>query len=887
MKWMGRILGRQKLYGELSEEMRGHLEEKVEALMVGGMPRAEAEYAARREFGNVTLVEEDGREPWRWPSMESWVADVRFGARTLRKARGFAVVAVITLALGIGATTVIFSIIQAVLLKPLAIQDPASVILVRETWQDGHSSMSVGNFADVRRQSASFSGMCALNDASFNLINGDTPFRVQGEMATSECFATFGVAPIAGRTFSAAEGQPGGAAVVLLSERLWRTRFGGAGDIVGRALRINGVPRVVVGVMPKSFDPLLSGSEMWLPQGFSAKQLTDHDNHYLTVVARLKPGMSVQQAQPELTMIAQRLQQDFPLDDRDRGLDVTPLTQMLLGDQRVVLQLMFAAVALVLLIACANIANLQLARARTRRKEMSLRAALGASRRRLVRQLLVENVIVGLAGGVVGILLAYWGLAWIVAHGPAQMPRLDESRIDEWALLFACGVAVTCSLLFGLVPAARAASSSLNEVFKLHAGVQGGSRDRVRSALVIGEVALALILMAGAGLLIRSALLVDRVDPGFDTANLTVGRIGLPDVEYHDPMVARQAFERIVRGTSELPGVVSAGVVSRAPLAGEGNTNGLIAEGRPIDPSSVVNSRLQVVSPEYLATVRIPLLAGRGFTAEDTRERTMVTIVNETLARTMWPGQSAIGKRFACCEFGPKGRMDPVWHEVVGVVADVRAFGLDRTVQPEFYLPIAQMPADAWDWVGRTMDLAVRGRSESAAGAPGTVGAIGRELQVVVASAAPGVPIYQLSTMQQKIAGTLERSHFDTFLLSIFAAAALLLSAVGIYGVLSYMVTQRTRDIGIRMALGATRGKVVGDVLWHGARLTGAGLLLGVVGALASVRLLSSMLYGVRSTDGVAFGGACLALILAALLASYLPALRATRVDPMVALREE
>jgi putative ABC transport system permease protein len=878
MKWLKQFISRRRQFTELSEEIREHLDEKIQELVARGMSREQASQGAHREFGNVTLVEEDGRDTWRWDSLESFLADIRFGARTLRKFGGFTMVAILTLALGIGATTAMFSVIHSVLLQPLAMADPGRVVMVREQWRDEFASVAVGNFADVRRQNSSFSNVCALNGAGFNLATRDNPVRVQGEITSADCFAMLGVRPIAGRFFTEEEDQPGRALVVVISERLWRRRLSADPAIVGQSLRINGAPYVVAGIMPRSFDPLLSGSDLWVPQRFTTAQIADHDNHYLTVLARLKPDVSLEQAQSELNVIAQRLAQDYPIDNKDRGFKVRPLTELLLGDQRLALRIMLAAVGFVLLIACANIANLQLARSRTRQNEMALRAALGASRSRLVRQLLVENVVLGLAGGAVGVLLAYWGLSWIIAHGPAEMPRLDESRIDIGALTFACLIALLSSLLFGLVPALRSASINLNETFKRGTGASGGGRDRVRSALVVVEVALALILMAGAGLLIRSALLVSRVDPGFDTTNLVVGRIGLPDREYADPLVARQTFEKIVRAAGELPGVQSAAVVSRAPMAGAGNSNGLIAEGKPLDPSSVVNSRLQVVTPGYLATTRIPVKAGRDFAAQDTRETRFVTIVNETLARTMWPGQDAIGKRFACCEPGPKGRTDPVWHEVVAVVADVHAFGLDRQAQPEFYLPLGQMPPQAWDWIGRTMDLTVRTQSA----APPD-----RALQSTVAMIAPGVPIYQLSTMEQKIGSTLERSHFDTFLVSIFAAAALLLSSVGIYGVLSYIVAQRTRDIGIRMALGATQGNVIGDVLWHGARLTGAGIAIGIAGALASVRLLSSMLYGVRSTDGVTFGATCLVLIAAALLASYVPALRATRVDPMVALREE
>jgi predicted permease len=378
--------------------------------------------------------------------------------------------------------------------------------------------------------------------------------------------------------------------------------------------------------------------------------------------------------------------------------------------------------------------------------------------------------------------------------------------------------------------------------------------------------------------LVRSALLVSRVDPGFDTSNVIVGRVGLPDAGYHDPAIARQTFERMIIAAGTLPGVESAAVVSRAPLAGGGSSNGLLAEGKPLDLANLVNSQLQIISPSYLSTARVPLRTGRNFTPKDTRERTFVAIVNETLARMMWPGENPIGKRFACCESGPKGRIDPVWHEVVGVVADVRAWGLNRPVQPEFYIPLAQMPPSAWDWIARTMDLVVRTR--------GGVIPI-HELQSTVASVAPAVPIYQLSTMQQKISSTLERSHFDTFLLAIFAITALLLSSIGIYGVLSYMVAQRTRDIGIRMALGASQEQIVCDVLSFGVSLASVGLAVGLAAALAATRLLSSLLYGVRPTDAITFAAVSLILMVVALIASYLPARRAMRVDPMVALRYE
>ena len=863
---------------DLEQELQSHLQMAAGDRIDRGESVERAQQAARREFGNVALVEQVTRDQWGWRWLDEFLQDLRYGVRMLRKNLGFSAVAMLTLAVGIGANTAIFGVVNAVLLKPLAMAEPNRVVYLQEQWRDLFPGVSVGNFTEVHRQSASFASLAASNNASFNLATEDAPERVQGELATADYFSTFGVQPILGRVFTNDEDQPGHQQVVVVRERLWRARLHADPAIVGQPLRVNGVPYTVVGVMPKTFDPLLSSSDIWIPEAFTAQKLADYDNHYLSVMGRLKAGVSQRQAQSELNVIAMRLQKEHPLDDKDRGLVITSLTTVLLGDQKVALWMMLAAVGFVLLIACANIANLQLVRSRTRQKEIALRAALGASPRRILRQLLTENVVLGLAGGVVGVLLAFWSVSWIVAKGPGEVPRLGESSIDATTLAFACGITLFASLLFGLAPGVRSASVHLSEAFKKSAGTSSGSRDRVRNVLVIAEIALALILMAGAGLLVRSALLVSHLDPGFNTSDLVVGRVGLPDAAYHDPIVAQHTFERIITAATDLPGVQSAAVVSRAPLAGGGSSNGLLVEGKQFDLANLVDSQLQIVSPSYISTAQIPLKAGRDFFPTDTRDKTLVAIVNETLARSLWPGQDPIGKRFACCEFGLKGRMDPVWHQVVGVVADVRAWGLDRRVRPEFYLPMAQMPPSSWDWIGRTMDVVVRTQGGSIPVS---------ELRTAVASIAPGVPIYAVSTMQQKISATLARSHFDTYLLSIFAATALLLSAVGIYGVLSYTVAQRTRDIGIRMALGASQSQVMRDVLGHGMWLTTLGLLFGLAGALAVTRALSSLLYGVRSTDAITFFAVSLVLSAVALTASYFPSKRATRIDPLVALRYE
>lgn len=787
-------------------------------------------------------------------------------------------IAILTLALGIGANTAIFSVVDAVLLRPLAMVHPERVMLVQEVWQRvGSGGVSPGNFADIRELNKSFASISASSSIACNLATGDAPERIDGEKVTAEYFHTFEVQPLLGRFFVSAEDTPGRNSVAIISEGLWRTRFHQDAGIIGASIHVNGVPLTVVGVMPQRFDPLLAKSDIWLPAAFSAAQLADHDNHYLYVFARLKDGVSIQTARAEMNALALRQQQRYPIDDKDRGFSVDPLSEILLGDQRVTLFTILGAVGFVLLIACANIANLQLARARSRRKEVAVRVALGATPQRIVRQLLTENVLLAAGSAALGIALATAGVRWLVAGAPPGVPRIEEASVDLPALLFAGGIALLSSLLFGMAPALRAAAVRLTEVFNQSATQTSAGRDRVRSVLVVGEVALALMLLAGAGLLVRSAMILSKVEPGFDTANLTVGRVGLPEKEYANTIAARQAFEAIVDKVRALPGVESAALVSRAPLT-SATSNGLLAEGKPFDPSNLINADLRVVSPAYLNTARVPLKLGRGFTSQDTRDHTLVVLVNETLARTMWPGQDPVGKRFACCESGPNGRLDPVWHEIVGVVGDVHAWGLDQRVRAEFYMPLEQMPPAAWDWIGRTMDLVVRTR--------GTV-IPASELRQAVAGVAPGVPIYRVSTMQQRVASQLEQSHFDTFLLIIFATTALLLAAIGIYGVLSYTVAQRTREIGIRMALGATQDSIARDVLRQGLLLAGIGAVIGIAGALAGARLIESILYGVRSTDVIAFLAASLVLGITALLASYLPARRASRVDPMVALRYE
>jgi putative ABC transport system permease protein len=811
--------------------------------------------------------------------METVLRDLKYGARMLMKSPAFSAVAVLTLALGIGANTAIFSVVNAVLLRPLPFQHPERILLVTESWQGRPGgNVSAGNYVDWAEQSTAFEQMAAQQPASFNLAAAESPERIGGARVTANYFGLFGVQPTLGRVFNAEEDQPGREQVVVLSHAIWKTRFGANREIIGKPIQLDGQPYTVLGVMPPWFDPVANNDEMWVPIAFTPQRRAMHDEHYLIVVGRLKAGVSMQQAQAELDAVAKRQAERFPKDNKDRGIRVMRLDEQLVSGYSAGLYLLLGAVGLVLLIGCANVANLQMARSRTRRKEMAIRAALGAAPGRIVRQLLAENMALSLVGGAAGILLAFWGVTWLVASSPAGVPRLAEARIDAVPLGFAVFATLLSGMLFGLAPALRSTSVDGSEAFKAggRSSSMGSARDRVRSLLVVSEVALALMLLVGAGLLIRSALALRQVQPGFDPTNVLTGRVALPQPQYTNPETDVQTFRHIAEEVGSIPGVQSAAVVSRAPLGG-GHSNGLIAEGRPLDVSNAVDSRFRMISPGYFQTMRVPLKRGRLFDARDNRTATKVSIINETLARTMWPGQDPIGKRFACCESGPNNT--PMWHEVVGVVGDVRAWGLSQTVLNEFYLPLEQAPADSWNWIQRSMEVVARSQADPAQ--------LTAEVRRVVFRIAPGVPLYNVGTMEQRIATSLEQSRFNTFLLAVFAAAALLLASVGIYGVLSYSVAQRTHEIGVRMAVGASRANVLRLIMGHGFKLALIGVAVGLAGAVAASRVLATLLYAIKPTDVATFVSVSALLVAVALVASYIPARRATKVDPMVALRYE
>jgi putative ABC transport system permease protein len=804
--------------------------------------------------------------------------DLRFAIRSLRKSPALAASAVLTLALCVGATTAIFSVVYSVLFRPLPFADPEGLLLIRTTWKGMTSSFSAGNWADVNRQQRSFRYFVPVYPENFNLAGADAPENVSAARVGFDYFAMLGVQPALGRSFLPDEDAAGRGDVVILSDGLWRRRFGADPGVVGRQIRLDGRPHTVIGVMPASMDYAVYDEDLWVPAAFSVERLAMHDEHYLTVLGRLRPGVSLTQARDELQGLAGWLRTNYPKENQDRGIVVQNFKDELLGDYRPRLYVLLGAVGFVLLIACANIANLLLARAAARSRDTAIRVAIGAGRRHLFRQALTESFVLAALGGTLGLLAGYWGVGAVVAFGPEDVPRLAQASVNGPVLAFALGVTLLSGLIFGLAPALRMAVKSPQEALKEGGrGSRAGGRDSLRNTLVVAEIALALMLITGAGLLIRSAIRLNAVDPGFDPAGVVAARVSLPAVGYESPAQVVRAFQRIEGALVSLPGASAAALVSAGPLEG-GSSNGLVPEGRPLNMGSAINSMMRLVTPGYFAAMKIRVIRGRGFTADDRQDAPLVMVINETLARQAFPGQDPIGKRVACCEDGGPGG-PRVWKEVVGVVNDVRVGALQEEPEAEFYLPIVQAPDAAWTWTDRTMTVVARTGDDA-------VSLMG-PLRRAVAEVDPSLPVYYLETMQGRLVDSLAQSRFSTMLLTAFGFLALLLAAIGVYGVISYGVTQRTQEIGIRMALGARHSDVLTLVVRHGAALAGVGLAVGLVGALALSGLLESLLYQVSPTDPPTFATGMVVLTAAAVLAAALPAWRAARTSPMVALRSE
>ncbi len=804
--------------------------------------------------------------------METTLRDIRYGLRTLRKNLGFTAVAVVALMLGIASTTVIFSVINGVLLRPLPYPDADRIVTISQTIAASNiarGATAPANYVDLAAQSDAFVAMAASRGWQGNLTEGDMPERLRVTMTTTNLFQVFASAPILGRGLQAADEQPGRSNVAVLSQGLWERKFGSDRNIIGREIRFDGEPRTIVGVMPASFSPDDYG-ELWVPSPFGVpthalRPTQDprrmRDSNYLDVYARLKPGVTLQQAQTQLSAVMARLEKDYPDDNMGEGVAVTPLQEDKAGSMRPALLMLGAAVGFLLLIGCANVANLQLARAAARSREVSIRAALGADRSRLVRQLLTESILLALIGGALGILVAAWAVPVLMAMAPPALTSFKEITLDRGVLLFSLIISLLTGVLFGLAPAFQASSANPND--SLGEGERGStaSHSRSRSVLIATEVGLTLVLLIGAGLLIRSFGKVTKVDPGFTPENLLVFDVGLPPAtdDAHNLAFYQQVVERV----QAVPGVMRVGAVSRLPFSG-GNS------GRSFNlPGSDKNydADIRVSTPDYFRTMNIPLLRGRVFTEQDTKDSVRVCVINDATARMAFPGEDPVGKFVV--NFGP----DSEKLQIIGVVGNIRHLALDTAPHPELYQPLGQAK---WP----RMFIAMRS-------AVGNSLALLPAAQNAVWSVDRNVALGNVRTMEDTIARTLLKRKFTMTLLTIFAGIAVALASIGLYGVMSYSVSQRTREIGIRMALGAQRADVLRLVVRQGMLLTAIGVGLGLAGSLGLTRLISSLLFGISATDVSTFGAVSILLLAIALLACWLPARRASGVDPMVALRAE
>jgi putative ABC transport system permease protein len=812
--------------------------------------------------------------------METLLKDLRYAIRVFTKNPAFTAVAVLALAIGIGANTAIFSVVNAILLRSLPYTDPERLVMV---WmnntrisvdEDWHS---YPNYMDYKEQNQTFEDIAVFNDRRFNLTGGGgDPERVIAAWSTANLFPLLGVEAARGRTYAAEEEEPGRDLVVVLGHGLWQRRYGGDPDIIGQSIELNGTQRTVIGVMPQDFRFPSKETELWVPLSGSPQIKAQRQAFWLKAIGRLKPGVTMEQARADMTGIADRLQQDYN-SMGGYGVNLVPLHNQIVGAVlRSMLLLLAGAVAFVLLIACVNVANLMLARAAAREREIAIRTALGAGRWRLVRQLLTESMLLSLVGGMVGLLLAIWGLDVLIALSPKDIPRLEQISIDRTVLLFTLGVSVLTGLIFGIVPALQASRPDLNESLKEGGrGSSGGpSGRRIRNGLVVVEIALSLVLLVGAGLMIKSFLRLQDVNLGFNPDNLLMARVQLSGNDYREAPRRAAFFQEALRRIESLPGVESTAAVSTIFLTKTPNSTIFTIEGRPpFAANEAVEVPLDAVTPNYFKVMGIRLVSGREFTEADAGEQTnQVAIINETMANRFWPNEDPLGKRF---KYGSEDSED-TWKTIVGVVGDVRRTGFDSEVRPETFLPHGQAPFSE-------MTLVVRASSNPS----GLAGPLRSEIWAIDKNRA----IYDIKTMDQQLSEMVAQRRLNMLLFTILAAVALVLAAVGIYGVVSYSVSERTHEIGIRIALGAKGSDILKMVVGQSMMLALIGVGIGIVVALAVAftltRAMHGLLYEVSATDPVTFAVISVVLALVVLAACYVPARRATRVDPMVALRYE
>jgi putative ABC transport system permease protein len=870
---------RETVINDIDREMRSHLELQVEANIRAGMSPDEARVQALRSFGNVNKAVDAAYDVKGGGLLESLTQDVRYGVRMLAKHRAFTAVAVFTLALGIGANTAIFSVVNELLLRPLPYRDADRIVMLWEVTPEGRhqNTTSRANFRAWRSQNTSYENVAAFSDQRFNLTGDGEPEELSVQMATPELFKILGVDPLLGRTFLPDDdGKP---PVAVLSYGLWQRRFGGQASVIGQPITLSSVKFTVIGVMPANFQFHIkqrSGTgrpaELWTILPMTVGPGANERGRFLSVVGKLKDGVTVDRAAAELRTIEARLSDEVPQFNKNFSAEVLPLREQFFGNVRRPLWLMLGAVGFVLLIACANVANLLLSLATSREKEIAVRAALGARRTRIVRQLLTESLLLALLGSALGLGFAWLGIKALMLISPKDLVSFQSVSLKMTVLLWTLGVSILTGIIFGLAPALHISRLNLNDSLKdggkSESGQASGSR-RLRSALVVSEIALAVVLLASAGLLIRSFIRLQQVDRGFQTDNILTMVVRLPDAKYPQDAQVVAFFNQALEKVRQLPSVRSAGMVNHLPLyGGLGSNTGFKILGRPEPPPGQGPSTdVRVVDSEYFTTMGIPLLRGRNFTSDELREPRQKILINEVLARTYFASEDPIGQRLDVGMFEK-----PTPAEIIGVVGNVRYDSLVDESPPAVYFP---HPDLAYSF----MTLVVRTDGEPAAIAP----AIQREIRTLD----PNQPVSDLRTMNQVMSEWVSRSRFNTLLLGLFAGLATLLSAVGIFGVMNYSVALRTRELGLRLAVGAQPRQVLLLVLKQGLLLTIAGVILGLAAAFALTRLLSGLLFGVAAVDVTTFATISLLLVVVSLLACYLPARRAMRIDPLRALRYE
>src|SRR5262245_29248444 len=871
------------------EELSQDLADCYAGLLSSGATEAEAYQRTLAELGETEIFERELRRMERQVASEPIVLgtnrrvnmiahlwqDLRYGARMLLKQPGNTMIAALTLGLGIGANTTIFSVVNAVWLRPLPYPEADQLALVthRNTKLGRNFELTPTRYFDHRLQNKSFAQIAVYFGRNFNLTGTGEPERLQGQLVSAALFPLLKVSPLAGRVFTEADDRPDAPRVVLLSHTLWQRRFGADANLIGKTLTLDDQSYTVIGVLPPGFAFPTKDTELWAPLALNANAANDRNSFYLSGIARLNPGVTPERAQSELDVIARNLAQAYPQSNTDLGFGVASLQESLVSSFKQALFVLLGAVVFVLLIACVNVANLLLARAAAREKELAVRAALGAGRRRLMRQLLTESTLLALAGGALGLLLSVWGVKALKLINPETIPRLEEVNLDWRVLGFTLGVSCLTGVLFGLAPALQVSMPDLQHRLKESGrGFTGGRGRRLRGLLVITEVALSLALLVGAGLLIRSFIRLQQVDLGFDHERLLTLRVEMSENKARDLTSISNFYQQVIDRARALPGVEAVGVANAAPIQTPGIRNALVIEDKPDPPPGqpqLANNR--VISPDYFRTLGVPLLKGRLLSAQDNAQAPSVVLINQTLARRYWGDEDPVGKRF---KLGARAA-NPPWLTVVGVVGSVRQVGLNSDTFPEFYTPFTQ----AGQFRARPRVLFIRATGDPLS----VVAAVKDQIWAVDKDQT----IWAVRTMDEIVSSSLAPRRFNLLLLGVFAALALVLASVGINGVISYAVSQRAREIGVRMALGAQVSDVLKLVIGQGMRLALTGVAIGLIASVALTRTMKNLLFGVSATDPATFVATALLLALVALAACWIPARRATKVDPMITLRGE